>query len=333
MSLKKSNDELNEINNSSLYQKELAIKDKLIKSLQNKINNLILKKNSLISQIDNNSLKNISPPITISKNNLHSSINLMQIQNSLLRNKLNLSAKIGKKINNTFQYRLLSAQKEIENLTIMNTTKDNIINIMQKFINNLNNVVCNGKINLNLNQIDIRTFALNLKKFEQKIVNKIKKVPKLNKIPESIIRKIKENPIRKQKTDISLCYKNKLDLIPYKLNTISSINENKNNINNQNNSKNKIKQLKYIKSATGRNNKAILNRNTKEKTLKLKRFFLAKNDEIYNQFTNKKNLNSLDNKNKEYIKTTNNEINYSRLLNENVNGIGIGIFHKKIIDK
>ena len=257
----------------------------------------------------------------------------MQIQNSLLRNKLNLSAKIGKKINNTFQYRLLSAQKEIENLTIMNTTKDNIINIMQKFINNLNNVVCNGKINLNLNQIDIRTFALNLKKFEQKIVNKIKKVPKLNKIPESIIRKIKENPIRKQKTDISLCYKYKIDLIPYKLNTISSINENKNkisNINNQNNSKKKIKQLKYIKSATGRI-KAILNRNTKEKTLKLKRFFLAKNDEIYNQFTNKKNLNSLDNKNKEYIKIINNEINYSRLLNEN--GNGIDIFHKKVIDK
>ena len=155
----------------------------------------------------------------------------------------------------------------------MNTTKDNIINNMITFINNLNNVVCNGKINLNLNQIDIRTFITNLKKLEQKIINKIQKVPKLNKIPESIIKKNKDNPIRKQKTDISLCYKYKIDLIPYKLNTISSINENKNNINNQNNSKNKTKQLKYIKSATGRNNKAILNRNTKEKTLKLKRFF------------------------------------------------------------
>ena len=104
----------------------------------------------------------------------------MQIQNSLLRNKLNLSAKIDKKFNNTFQYRLLSAQKEIENLTIMNTTKDNIINNMLIFINNLNNALCNGKINLNLNQIDIKTFKLNLAKLEQKIINKIKKVPKMN---------------------------------------------------------------------------------------------------------------------------------------------------------
>ena len=300
MSLKKSNNELNDINISFLYQKELAVKDKIIKSLQNKINNLILNKNSLISQIDNHSLINISPPKNTAKNNFNSSIYLMQIQNSLLRNKLNLSAKIGKKFNNTFQFRLLSAQKEIENLTIMNTTKDNIINNMITFINNLNNVVCNGKINLNLNQIDIRTFITNLKKLEQKIINKIQKVPKLNKIPESIIKKIKNNPIIKQKTDISLCYKYKIDLIPYKLNTISSIYENKNkisNINNQNNSKKKIKQLKYIKSATGRI-KAILNRNTKEKTLKIKRFLLAKNDEIYNQFNNKKHMNSLDIKNK-----------------------------------
>ena len=42
-------------------------------------------------------------------------------------------------------------------------------------------------------------------------------------------------------------------------------------------------------------------------------------------------MNSLDNKNKEYIKIINNEINYSRLLNEN--GNGIDIFHKKVIDK
>ena len=75
MSLKKSN---NDINNSSYYQKELTLKDKLIISLQNKINNLIHNKNSLISQIENHSLKNISPPKNISKNNLHSSIYLMK---------------------------------------------------------------------------------------------------------------------------------------------------------------------------------------------------------------------------------------------------------------
>ena len=215
----------------------------------------------------------------------------------------------------------------------MNTTKDNIINIMQKFINNLNNSICNGKINLilNSNQIDIKAFTLNLKKLEQKITNKIKKVPILNKMPKTLIKKIKEKPIRKQKTDISLCYKNKIDFFPYKLNTISSINENNNNSNlyNQNFSKKQIKQLKHIKSSTGRN-KNILNRNTKDKTLKLKRFFLVKNSEINIQFNSKKYMNFLDNKNKEYIKLINNEINYSRLFNEN--GSGNGIFYKKIID-
>jgi hypothetical protein len=175
MSLKKSNNEFDSINNESIYHTELARKDKQILILRNRINNLVLNKNSLISQFDNSkqknipSLKNISPKNNLSiKTKLISSIQTLKYENSLLRNKMGLTKKIEDKYSDTIKYKLLSAQKEIDNLTIMNTNKDNIIMNMQNFINNLNNIICNGKINLNLEQIDIKTFIKNLKKLEQK---------------------------------------------------------------------------------------------------------------------------------------------------------------------
>ena len=274
MSLKKSNNEFDKLNNISIYQNELARRDKKILSLQNKINNLIFNKNSLISQIDKTnkkntpSSKNISPQNNISNNKIYSSINTLQYENNLLRNKLNLTVKIGDKYNNTFQYKLLSAQKEVENLTIMNANKDNIIMNMQNFINNLNNIICNGKINLNINQLDIRTFIANLKKLEQKIIKKLKNIPKPNKIPECVFKKVKENPIKKQNTEVSLLKKKQLYIFPLntkiynKINTQTSINDSKYSSNSfkkpnftcQNYSKKKIREWKDITSSIGRNN-------------------------------------------------------------------------------
>jgi hypothetical protein len=180
MSLKKSNNEFDSINNESIYHTELAKKDKQILILRNRINNLVLNKNSLISQFDNSkqknipSLKNISPKNNLPiKNKLISSIQTLKHENSILRNKMDLANNIEDKYSDTIKYKLLSAQKEIDNLTIMNTNKDNIIMNMQNFLNNLNNIICNGKINLNLEQIDIKTFITNLKQLEQKIVYKL----------------------------------------------------------------------------------------------------------------------------------------------------------------
>ena len=171
MSIKKSNNEFDDNNNLSFYQNELAKKDKQISNLQKKINNLFFNKNSLIYQIDKSihknipSLKNISPQNHYQKNKLYSSFQTSPYDNTLLlKNKLNLNEQIGEKYNNTIQYKLLSAQREIENLTTMNTTKDKIIMNMQYFINNINKEVCNGKLNLNINNIDINTFIINLKR-------------------------------------------------------------------------------------------------------------------------------------------------------------------------
>ena len=57
MSLKKSNNGFDSINNESIYHTELARKDKQILILRNRINNLVLNKNSLISQFDSSKQK------------------------------------------------------------------------------------------------------------------------------------------------------------------------------------------------------------------------------------------------------------------------------------
>ena len=346
MSIENPKKEFNDINDSFFYKKELDKKEKQIITLKNKINNLILNKNSLLSQIDKSyqknipSLKNISPQNNSSKNKLSASLQALKNHNSIFKKQLNLSEKIGDKYSNTFQYKLLSAQKEIENLTIMNASKDKIIMNIQKFINNINNVVCNGKINLNLNNIDIPTFIKNLKKLEYKIMKKLNKIPKPYKIPEAIIKKVKENSIRKQKTEILLGKQKQLFIIPFsqknKINTQTTINESKysnNSFKNQNYicpnySNKKIKDFKKIKSSIGRNKSIQKNINLKENTIKLKRYFLSKNDDIYT----KKYIKSSDNKYyKEYLKTINYEISFSRILNDN--GNSNGLVNKKFIDK
>lgn len=332
MSLKKVNTEYGDMNNSCLYKKIIAKKDKQIKSLQNRINNLLLNKNSLISQLDKSpSLKTISPKNIYSRHKIFNSIN----QDTLSQNQLNLSLQKGDKYKSTFQYKLLSAQKEIENLTIMNTSKDRIIMNMQRFINNLNNAVFGGKLNLNLNQIDIRGFIINLKTLEQKVLKKLQKKISPNKIPDSIIKTIRENSNKRRKKEFDNS-KNGIYIIPLytkmnKLNTLSSLNDNINHSNNINNSlkkpkislknysKKELKEWKNFKSLTGKHINVQL-RNLKEKSINLQRSFLSKKFDIYPKIINKKNVKNINNRClKENLKTINNETNLSRILNENNN--------------
>ena len=328
MSLKKSNNEFDSINNESIYHTELARKDKQILILRNRINNLVLNKNSLISQFDNSkqknipSLKNISPKNNLTiQNKLISSIQTLNYENSLLRNKMGLTKKIEDKYSDTIKYKLLSAQKEIDNLTIMNTNKDNIIMNMQNFINNLNNIICNGKINLNLEQIDIKTFIKNLKQLEQKIVSKLQNKSKPNKIPKDLIKDAKQNTLIKQKAEMSLLKKRHLYIIPLinrkhnkrisnhlSVNKTSKVSNNSLNMNNticQNSSKNKYNNWKEMRCLTGKH---------KDKSnLKFRQYFLAKQN-ISPIKEKMKSLNTDD-----YFKISNNEIHMKRLLTVNVN--------------
>jgi hypothetical protein len=348
MSLKNSNNEFEKENNISLYQSELALKDMQISHLKNKINNLVQNKNSLFSQLDKSVIKKnalsskISPLIKdcCKSNNIY----YLSNDNFQIKNKMNSYMKFGDKYKNTLQYKLLSAQNEIENLTIMNENKDNIIMNMQNFINNLNNTVCNGKINLNLNQLDINTFVSNLKQLEQKIINIILKVPKQNKFPESIFKKMKINPIKKQNTEVSLIKKRKFYIQPSnqrnysnKLYTQISINNSKasnkstikQNFTCQNHSKKQLNDWKdRMKSA--RDNNLLQKKKKFKETLKIRRLLLLKKNEMNNNKAHTKrhkiSLNSRFFNEKQ--KTINNEMSFSRLIIDNMNGG----FNKKTLE-
>lgn len=332
MSMKNSINDDNK-NNYSFFKNQLAKKDKQISFLQKKINNLILNKNSLLYQVDGSlnkkfknivSLKSISPKNIIAHNKLFLSSHTFKNENYKSRNIMNLSNQIECKYSSTFKYKFLNAQKEIENLTVMNTNKDNIIMSVQNFLNNLNNIVCKGKLNLDLSQIDIKTFITNLKNLELKIIAKLQKIIKPNKIPNSIIRKVKEKPIRKQKTEISLMNKKSFHIIPLnkgrsnKINTHININKSKfsnSSLNRQNynslNINNRNDNLNQIRNLTGTN---------KEKQfLKLKQLFLNKKDDE-NSTPPKDCIKSTKNNLNEYFNINNNETPSNSLLSFNGNG-------------
>ena len=343
MSFKKSSIDFDNMNNLSSYQDELAKKDRQILILKNKIKNMIYNKNSLISQINKSlhkvvpSLKYISPQNNSPYNKLFSSNHSLPHDKSL-KNKILLNNKIEDKYNNTIKYKLLSAQKDIENLTIMNTNKDNIIMNMMKFINNLNNKICGGKINLNLNKIDITTFFLNLKQLEHIIFAKLEKIQKPNKISQLIIKKIKKNSIKKQKTEIILGQKRNLYIIPIirrnnnnLINNQSTINRSKisnNSLNMQNFScqnypKKNIFDKKDLKSFTGRNQSKGNKKIFKDiKTFKLKKIFLTEKDDKYSMTPPKEKMRTLDSNNyyEKYFKIINKELLPNRSLNGNDNG-------------
>ena len=304
-----------ENNSFSIYQIELEKKDQQIFELQNQINSLIQNKNNILfqaekvnnlSQISQTSNDNSFQKSSINHNNLISLVQLLQQENTLLKNKLNLELKIDNKNNNSMQYKLFCAQKEIEILTKMNNDKDNIIMNMQTFINNINKAISNEKINLNLNAIDIKNFIANLKELEQKIISKVQKNPKFNKIPNSFMRKGKENLLKKQKTEVSFNSKKHLNKIPlYNKNTNITMKTNyslNSSINNNKilykksliQSKTKNDKCKDIRCTTCRNkskNDAQFYKQRKE--IRLRGILSTKPEEVYSRTPKKEHIRSV----------------------------------------
>jgi len=317
-------------NNFSIYQIELEKKDQQIFKLQNQINSLIQNKNNFLFQSEKvNKLSQISHTShdnsfqnnnNVNHNNLISLVQLLQQENTLLKNKLNLELKIDNKNNNSIQYKLLCAQKEIEILTKMNNDKDNIIMNFQTFINNINKAISNEKINLNLNLLDVKTLIANLKELERKIISKFPKNPKFNKIPNSFTRKGKENLFKKQKTDISFNSKSHLNKIPlYNKNTNikmktncslnSSINNNRSfNKNNLIHSKNKNEECKDIRCTTCRNkSKNDAQFYKQRKKIRLRGILSTKPEEVYSRTPKKEHIRSFEGEYyNDYLKSINN---------------------------
>ena len=333
-----------ENNSFSIYQIELEKKENQISELQNQINSLIQNKNNILfqaekvnnlSQISHTSNDNSFQNNNINHNNLISLVQLLQQENSLLKNKLNLELKIDNKNSNSMQYKLLCAQKEIEILTKMNNDKDNIIMNMQNFINNINKVISNEKINLNLNIIDMKTFAANLKELEQKIISKLPKIPKFNKIPNYYIKKVKENSFKKQKTDISFNSKNYLNKIPLynkniniKLKTNYSLNSSINNNrslkkNNLIHSKNNNDECKDIRCTTCRNkSKNDAQFYKQRKKIRLRGILSTKPEEVYSRTPKKEHIKSFEGGYyNDYLKSINNGIGLYKASIEEYNSI------------
>ena len=233
------NNNINSDNNVLSYENKLIKKNKQISKIKNKINNQVLNKNSLLSLIDNKPF--VKKCVTPHNNNnkLFLSFHTTQKQN-FFNDKLNKTDKV--EDISIIKYKLLNAQKEIDNLKKMNNNKDIIIMNMQNFLNNINYIICEGRINLNLNKIDIKTLIINLRQLEQKIISKIRINNNSNRINKLIINKVKDKPIKKQKTVFSLINKKNLEIIPYtnrfnsKINTQAYIN----NIRCSNNSLNEL---------------------------------------------------------------------------------------------
>ena len=158
---------------------------------QNKINENSKNENTNINTFPNDEYtNNISFQNKISHNNLISLIQILQQENSLLKSNMNINQNIEPKYSDTIQYKMLSLKNEIENLKRIITNKDN-----------MNKIILNGKINLNVNQIDIKTFNTNLKQLEQNIITKFLKIQKYNKITPSQLNKEKKYLLERQKTE------------------------------------------------------------------------------------------------------------------------------------
>ena len=340
-------------NNFSKYQKELENKDQQIFELQNKIKYLLQKqdKNEIISQNNKNNnpyqkflnkepnSNTISFQNNISQNHLLSLIQTLQQENTLLKNKLNVGQKIEDKYTDTIQYKLISAKNEIENLTKMNNNKDNIIMNMQNFINNINKLITNDKINLNINQIGIKTFIDNLKELEQKIFSKFEKMEKNSKI-QSHIDKRNRTFMQKQKTELRL---NKFNINKkYYYQIPINKNVNKNLISNKSKTNKNLIPKKSTNTTNNICEKCIMNRKNQcedircttcrkksknnekfykeRKRLRLKGFLLTKPEGIFSRTPKKEHIKSKENKYyNEYLKniTSKNKNTFSNINNDN----------------
>ena len=236
---------INSDNNILSYDNKQIQKKGQIPKIKNKINNLVLNKNSLLSLIDNKPLvkKCISPHYN-SNNKLFLSFQNIQNQN-IFNDKINKTDKFEDIY--TIKYKLLNAQKEIDNLKKINKQKDIIIMNIQNFLNNINHVICEGRINLDLNKIDIKTLIINLKKLEQKMISKIRVNNNPNKINKLIINKVINKPIKKQKTEFSLNSIKNMEFIPY-INSSNSKISTQTYINNTKYSNNSLNEISLNKN-------------------------------------------------------------------------------------
>lgn len=171
----------------SYFYKELDLKNKQIAELKARINNLLDSKQNLQEQIENLKAKNYSlssnceqetqmSTIQLQKreNELINHINNLQRENSMLKMQLNKKEGAETNFQNTIAYKLAQAQKEVDNLSVMNTYKDNILSKMEEFYNKLNNIA-GTKFNYTLDYCndDLNIYSKRMKEIEDKVIHQL----------------------------------------------------------------------------------------------------------------------------------------------------------------
>ena len=197
-------------NSITYLYRELDKKNIQIKEYKTRISNLIDEKTYLLQQIDklkllNNQLRVTSEQEYNQNFNIYkereaalaNTIQFLQNENENLRKNLSQKEDIEKNFNNTYNYKILIANNEIENLKNMNNEKEIIINSIQNFLNNILSKADNiGNLSFDLKEIDYNLFINNLKTLENSIISKLSG---LSIIPSKKPQKINNNNVKNNK--------------------------------------------------------------------------------------------------------------------------------------
>ena len=172
---------------TSYFYKELDLKNKQISELKVRINSLLDNKQNLQSQIEDLKMKNYSlssnceqetQMTTIAsqkkENELKEQINYLLRENEMLKQRCNQKEGVESNFQNTITYKLHQAQKEIDNLSVMNTYKDNLLSRMQDFYNKINNIA-GTRYNYTLDYCndDLNVYMRRMKEIEDKVIHQL----------------------------------------------------------------------------------------------------------------------------------------------------------------
>lgn len=169
------------------YKTEIEVKNRQIADLKSKIDNLLKEKSTLHSKVSNLQMQNYSMNSSCEqevKNQnqqwaqteqaLNNQIELLKSENQALRCQLNIKEGTENNFQSTFQNKISNAQKEVNNLGVMNTIKDNYLTQMTMFYNKLN-CYCGEKHNYELDHYndEVHVFKRRMKEIEDKVLNHI----------------------------------------------------------------------------------------------------------------------------------------------------------------
>lgn len=172
---------------TSYFYKELDRKNKQISELKARINSLLDNKQNLQSQIESLKMKNYSlssnceqetQMTTIAsqkkENELKEQINYLLRENEMLKQRCNQKEGAESNFQNTITYKLNQAKKEIDNLSVMNTYKDNLLSRMQDFYNKINNIA-GTRYNYTLDYCndDLNLYMKRMKEIEDKAIQQL----------------------------------------------------------------------------------------------------------------------------------------------------------------